>query len=236
MENIGKKLPEQVADSIINYIHAHELQIGDRLPNEYELAKELAVGRSTIREAVRSLASRNVLEVKQGAGTFISKKKGIADDPLGFGLVKDTFKLTKDLFEIRYILEPRVAALAAANATEEEIQAIDHVRIAIEEAMDTDTERQLNLDVEFHSLIAKASNNVAMHHLIPVINESMFLYSDSYTNQRVKEETILLHREIVAAIKKHDSDAAFDAMTVHMAYNRMNLNHFEQAKTKQSHL
>ncbi|MBP1047627.1 FadR family transcriptional regulator [Enterococcus sp. BWM-S5] len=232
MENIGKKLPEQVADTIIEYIQEHDLQVGDRLPNEYDLAKELNVGRSTIREAVRSLASRNVLEVRQGAGTFISKKRGIADDPLGFGLVKDTLKLTKDLFEIRYILEPRVAALAAANASNEEIQAIDEVRLAIEKAMDTDTELQLNLDVEFHSLIAKASNNVAMHHLIPIINESMFLYNDGYTNQRVKEETILLHREIVAAIKKHDCDAAFDAMTVHMAYNRMNLNRFEQETNK----
>ncbi|MBL1226349.1 FadR/GntR family transcriptional regulator [Enterococcus sp. BWR-S5] len=232
MGNIGKKLPEQVADTIIEYIHEHDLQVGDRLPNEYDLAKELNVGRSTIREAVRSLASRNVLEVRQGAGTFISKKRGIADDPLGFGLVKDTLKLTKDLFEIRYILEPRVAALAATNATDEEIQAIDQVRLAIEEAMDTDTQLQLNLDVEFHSLIAKASNNVAMHHLIPVINESMFLYNDRYTNQRVKEETLLLHREIVEAIKKHDSNAAFDAMTVHMAYNRMNLNQFERSENE----
>ncbi|MGC6768468.1 FadR/GntR family transcriptional regulator [Enterococcus sp. LJL128] len=227
MKEKNKKLPEQVADSIIDYIHAHNLQVGDRLPNEFDLAKELDVGRSTIREAVRSLASRNVLEVKQGSGTFISEKRGIATDPLGFSLIKDSLKLTKDLFEIRYLLEPRVAALAAEHASEEEIAAIDSIRKQIETVMNTDTELQLQLDIEFHSLIAKASNNVAMHHLIPIINESVLLYNDHYTNQQVKQETLTMHREIVEAIKKHDSNGAYDAMMIHMAYNRMSLTHFE---------
>ena len=227
MENLSKTLAEQVAEKIINYINEHDLTIGDKLPNEYDLAKVLDVGRSTVREAVRALASRNILEVKQGSGTFISEKKGIATDPLGFSLIKDTLKLTKDLFEIRYILEPRVAALAAQHATDEEINAIDRLRKKIEDTMGNDTQQQLHLDVEFHTMIAKASNNVAMHHLIPVINESIFLYNDHYTNQQIKEETLMMHREITEAIKRHDSDAAFDAMTIHMAFNRLNLKRFE---------
>ena len=83
-----RPLVERTADAIIKFITSENLTAGDKLPNEYELAKTLDVGRSTIREAVRSLVSRNILEVRQGSGTYVSENTGISDDPLGFALSK----------------------------------------------------------------------------------------------------------------------------------------------------
>ena len=83
MKGKTKPLPQIAAEDIIDLIKSNRLEPGDRLQNEYELAKLLNVGRSTVREAIRILVSRNILEVRQGAGTFVSYKNGIPEDPLG---------------------------------------------------------------------------------------------------------------------------------------------------------
>ncbi|HLQ88035.1 MAG TPA: GntR family transcriptional regulator, partial [Enterococcus sp.] len=93
---MSKSLVEQTTDRLLDLIKEKDYQVGDKLMNEYELAEALDVSRSTIREAVRSLATRNDLEVRQGSGTYISPKKGVSEDPLGFSLVKDVAKLTAD--------------------------------------------------------------------------------------------------------------------------------------------
>ncbi|EUJ47889.1 FadR/GntR family transcriptional regulator [Listeria rocourtiae] len=83
-----ENLVENTADKLLEYIRVKEFKLGDKLPNEYALAEELHVGRSTIREVVRILVARNILQVRQGSGTYISEGKGIAKDPLGFSLIK----------------------------------------------------------------------------------------------------------------------------------------------------
>lgn len=65
----GKSLTERVADEIVRTIIGKELNPGDKLPNEFELAAKLGVGRSTVREAIKALVSRNVVEIRRGAGT-----------------------------------------------------------------------------------------------------------------------------------------------------------------------
>ena len=79
-------LAQRAAEGILDYIRTNDMKPGDRLPTEQELTQLLEVGRGTVREAVQSLASRNILEVRQGAGTFLSDKNGIMEDPLGLSL------------------------------------------------------------------------------------------------------------------------------------------------------
>jgi len=217
MEALYKSLVEKTTDAIVGYIKKNNLIIGSKLPNEYDLAKELEVSRSTLREAVRILVSRNILEVRQGSGTYVSEKRGVTEDPLGFSLIKDTFKLTKDLFEIRYLLEPKVALLAAENASDEDIQELHELKCEIETAVDQPGSRHFELDIRFHSVIARASDNVAMNHLIPIINQSINLYNDFYTNEQSKNEMLVSHQNIYDAIKEKDSSAAYDAMLLHIA-------------------
>lgn len=108
VHNGEKSLPERVADQLMNLIRTQELQAGDKLPNEFELAKQLQVGRGSIREAVKILVARNVLEIQRGKGTFIARHTGETKDPLGFAFCSDQFQLAFDLLEVRMQLEPWV--------------------------------------------------------------------------------------------------------------------------------
>ena len=130
-----KTLAEQVADGIMNLIQETPYKAGDKLPTEKELCESTGAGRNTVREALKILASRNVLEIRQGAGTFVSEKQGIPDDPLGFSMVNDHVKLTKDLLQVRIMLEPQIAALAAQCAKEHEIKELEEILEEMEAAM-----------------------------------------------------------------------------------------------------
>lgn len=227
-----KPLVERTTDSIIEFIKSNNLGSGDKLPNEYTLAENLDVGRSTLREAVRSLASRNILEVRQGSGTYVSKNMGISDDPLGFSFVKDTLKLTEDLFYLRYVLEPEVAMLAAYRRTDQEVVYLEEIADDIESVINSTDQLHFELDIEFHSLIAKMSQNIAMNHLVPVIVQSITLYNSYYTNEQSKVETLQSHREIVRAIRDGDPMQAKYAMQMHIANNQRQLKINRQVKQK----
>ena len=118
-------LGEKTAEKLLDMIHERGYTAGDKLPTEMELCQLLGAGRNTVREALRILVSRNIVTIRQGAGTFISEKNGIPDDPLGFAMMEDRRKLTRDLLQIRVMLEPPIAALAAQNADEEDIKKLD---------------------------------------------------------------------------------------------------------------
>lgn len=117
----GKKLlGSQIEDSLMEYILNEPVAIGEKLPNEFELAEKFGVGRSTIREAVKSLVSKGVLEVRRGSGTYVVSTSSLEEDPLGLGRFEDKYHLALELFEVRLMLEPEIAALASEYASEEE--------------------------------------------------------------------------------------------------------------------
>ena len=107
-DNRTSSLAEQVADQINQVIIDQNINAGEKLPNEFELAARLNVGRGTIREAVKLLVARNCLEIRRGKGTFVVEKPGQIEDPLGFAYVKDKITLAVDLMELRLQLEPWV--------------------------------------------------------------------------------------------------------------------------------
>lgn len=216
-----KSLGEQTSERIIKLIIDNDWKVGDKLPNEYDFADKLNVGRSTIREAIKVLVSRNILEIRRGSGTFISQKCGIADDPLGLTFIKDKYKLALDLLEVRFIIEPAIVSIAAVKATDEEIEQMSILCNEIEELI-LKNEPYLEKDIEFHKAIAKSSKNLVMVNLIPIINSSIEIFID-ITNKTLRNETIETHREILNAIKKHDASSAHDAMLLHLVYNRRNI-------------
>lgn len=213
---MARPLVEKTAERLLNLILERGYEVGAKLPNEYELAQDLEVGRSTIREAVRSLATRNILEVRQGSGTYISSKKGISEDPLGFALVQDRVKLTTDLFEVRYLLEPRIAERVAQFASEEDVEQLEEIVLAIEEAVKAGDDKHLELDVQFHCMLAEMSGNIAMTSLMPVINQSIHLINENYTNRQMKSDSLQAHRNILTAIKQRHPVAAYDSMLAHI--------------------
>ena len=120
-------LGEKTAQNLLEMIQQKEYAPGDKLPTEAELVETLGVGRNTVREALRILMSRNIVTIRQGSGTFISEKNGVADDPLGFFMMDDRRQLTEDLIQARLILEPALAALAAQNGSEKEIKDLERI-------------------------------------------------------------------------------------------------------------
>ncbi|OPJ64723.1 FadR/GntR family transcriptional regulator [Clostridium chromiireducens] len=221
VNNSAKPLGEQISERIIQLIIENDWKAGDKLPNEYELADKLDVGRSTIREAIKALVSRNILEIRRGAGTFISEKGGVADDPLGLTFVKDKYKLALDLLEVRFMIEPSIASIAAVKATNEEIEKMSSLCDEIDELI-LKKQPYLEKDIEFHAAIAKSSKNLVVGNLIPIINRSIAIFID-ITNQKLRTETMETHREILNAIKNHDANGARDAMFLHLVYNRRNI-------------
>lgn len=88
-ESDDRNLPQKISEDIISFILNEHLQPGDKLPNEAHLAKELNIGRSSLREAMKLLASRNIVTIKQGSGTYVASSPGVVDDPLGFTFIPD---------------------------------------------------------------------------------------------------------------------------------------------------
>lgn len=214
----GKPLAEQVADHIVNYIIDNELETGVKLPNEFELAESIGVGRSTVREAIKILVSRNIVEIRRGAGTFVSAQQGVVEDPLGLTFVKDKTNLAMDLLNVRLMLEPEITRMAAEHATKDQIEQLvtqcDKVEDMIRQGVN-----HMEEDIIFHRMIASCSGNVVVEKLVPVINSSIAVFVD-ITNGRLKQETIETHREIVNAIARGDGDGAKCSMNMHLLYNR----------------
>ncbi|MFR9100554.1 MAG: FadR/GntR family transcriptional regulator, partial [Anaerostipes hadrus] len=100
-----KSLPQKISEDIISLILEENLQPGDKLPNESILSKRLDAGRSSIREAMKLLASRNIVTIRQGSGTYVASSPGMVEDPLGFLFIGDKKKLVHDLLEVRFLLE-----------------------------------------------------------------------------------------------------------------------------------
>lgn len=116
-EKSKKLLGPQIEDELMKYILQKPVEVGEKIPNEFELAEMFQVGRSTVREAVKGLVSRGILEVRRGAGTYVINTVSVENDPLGLGELEDKYMMSLELFEIRLIIEPEIAALASQHAT-----------------------------------------------------------------------------------------------------------------------
>ena len=212
-----KTLAEQVADGIMNLIQETPYKAGDKLPTEKELCESSGAGRNTVREALKILASRNVLEIRQGAGTFVSEKQGIPDDPLGFSMVNDHVKLTKDLLQVRIMLEPQIAALAAQCAKEHEIKELEEILEEMEAAMKK-REDYSELDTKFHTKIAQCTHNIVMENLLPVIGKGVAVFAKEVA-QTEYDRTWISHRKIFCYIRDHKPFEAEMEMQYHLLYN-----------------
>lgn len=216
-EKDNRTLAERAAGDLISLIREKHYVPGDRLPTEAELSKLLGVGRNTVREAIRILGSRNIITVRQGSGTFLSEKQGVADDPFGFSLVENRRKLTRDLIQVRLILEPPIAALAAQNATEEEVESLREILLEIEGLIEK-REDYAQKDVAFHEQIANCSHNSVMSNLVPVIGNGVAVFAREVQRTEYKQ-TLISHRAIYEAIRDGRSVDAQQAMYFHLLYN-----------------
>ena len=211
-------LGEITAQKLVGMIREKGYGPGDRLPTEMELSEALGVGRNTVREALRILMSRNIVTVRQGSGTFVSDKNGIPDDPLGFSMADDTRKLTRDLLQVRLILEPPIAALAAQNAEPEDIARLEAILLEVE-ALIRSRRDYAEMDSRFHAQIAACSHNAVMSNLVPVITDGVRVFA-SAVRETEYDQTLASHRAIFEAIRDRRALDAGQAMYYHLMYNQ----------------
>ena len=207
-------LTDRIAEEIISYILENQLKEGDRLPNEPTLAAQLQVGRSSLREAMKILASRHIVTIRQGSGMYVADETGIAEDPLGLAFVRNKIKLREDLMAVRFMLEPPIAALAARNATKADIKKIFAASEEVAARIQRGDEYR-EQDEAFHTAIAMSSKNVVVPRLMPIIHSTIDMFI-RVTKRASDHETVIAHRQIAEAIAEHDSLAAQEAMYAHL--------------------
>lgn len=219
METKPPSLSEAKANEIIKYIIDHKMMPGDKLPTEAAFLTILNVSRSTLREAFRLLIARNILEVRQGSGTFVSPKRGIPDDPLGLTFIYDDNQLVLDMLDVRLMFEPEVASLAATYATRSQLEEIA-AQAKEMEACISEGRSYAAADSRFHRLVAEASGNRVIENLTYILNASVAKNIEITLDAQRESNTIYYHRRILKALKERNVKDARHAMTMHLSLLR----------------
>ena len=212
----SRRLYRQIADQIADLIERGEYGVGSRLPPERDLAKQLKVSRPSVREALIALEVQGYVEVRVGSGVYVlgSPQPAVAASTLP----EDSGPF--ELIKARWLIEAECAALAAKNATRAQVRAIEE---ALEE-MDRERGKgvmPLASDRLFHLRIAEASGNSALALVVKTLWDQrtgpLFLRLEHhFDTPALWKHAIGEHREIVAAIERHDAGAARAAMRRHM--------------------
>lgn len=210
---------EQIGDKI----RLGELNSGDRLPSERDLAGAMQISRATLREAVRVLVEAGVLEVKPGSSGGIY----VASDYVPLEMVRSKSELRLDevvgVLEARRLLEPRVAQLAAVNAREEDFaqlaRILERQKKLLEEGDVLDQEdRFLQLDMQFHLRIASATGNSTVVSLMRTLLRRLEIARDLALHEPpVAPWVIDIHERTLAAIRSADHELINEVMDEHLA-------------------
>lgn len=195
------------------------LKAGDRLLPERELAKQLSVGRSSLREAIQGLQAMGFVEVRHGVGTFLAREPGKwLLSPLKYGGTPPR-RLFGELIEARLLVEVRLARHAAERATEEDLA---RLREAAQRRAHAKRGQYLELGLDFHHAIAAAAHHTvlasmfnAVTHLYPDVLDSLDRAAqDVEAAFRARQQSG--HDEILRKIEARDPQGAADAMRVHL--------------------
>jgi GntR family transcriptional regulator, transcriptional repressor for pyruvate dehydrogenase complex len=216
-------LPERIANRIVSLISERQLRPGDKLPSERDLAGMMQVSRPSLREALRALAMLNIVEIRQGSGTYVSSlKPELLVEHLDFVFALDDSTFA-ELLEARSVLEPSIAALAAANASDEELQALDECMEKIKSAVE-DPSSFLEADLELHQKITQAARNQILARFMTSLTRlGLASRTRTVALPGVREQTVEDHQEIVDALQRRAAQAASRAMQKHMENVRRGL-------------
>jgi DNA-binding FadR family transcriptional regulator len=215
-------LPEEIASRLLDLIQAQSLRPGDKLPAERELAATMHVSRPVLREALRALAIMKVVDIRQGAGTFVT-----ALEPqqlishLDFVFSKDTVALAKVL-ETRRVVEVGNVRLAAVRITPAQVDHLEGMLGGLRGAVG-DADRFSSLDIAFHNAVCDAADNFLLAQFMSIINTLAKVSRERTGAPRAfRERVVRDHDAILDALRAHDPDAAARAIQAH-------LDHVEEA-------
>ena len=210
-------LTSEITRRLLDYMLSGTISPGERMPSERKLAQALGVGRSIVRQALKSLTVLGLLEVRQGDGTYLRRM----DSPflplaIEWGLLLGA-KKAQDLVEARYHLEVVVAGLAAERRDEAALEEMR--RTADVMSNTTDQEEFIAADIAFHAQMAQAAGNETLLQVMSGIRTLLQVWiSRVVHNSPEPGATASEHYAVLRAIEEHDSEAARAAMEGHMAH------------------
>lgn len=211
-----QRLYQKVAGQIAGLIKSGELQSGSRLPPERDLSKRLGVSRPTVREAMIALEISGLVEVRTGSGIYVTAR-GV-DSGFSFDAGPSPF----EILGARKLIEPEIAALAAASITGAQLEALRETLSGLAACIE-DHSTSLGPDRDFHTLIATASANTALIGIIDGLWDKMFspifeaLSVRTGLPQNVRM-TLADHTAIFERLAAHDGDGAREAMRIHLEH------------------
>src|SRR5579864_5623404 len=211
------RLYEQIVQQIEESIVKGELKPGDQLPAERDLAQRFGVSRTAVREAVKALREKGLVEAYSGRGTFITDGTTQAvRQSLDLMVKIGQPEGSTHLAEVRAILEPEIAALAAARIQEPELVTMREA-VAIMDKAEKDPEAYIEADLDFHLALAEGAAN-------PLILSLLDSIVGLLREQRLKifrvpggpERGQIHHKRILEAVERHDAEGARRAMRAHL--------------------
>jgi GntR family transcriptional repressor for pyruvate dehydrogenase complex len=210
------RIHEEVFSQIHELIKAGRFKGRDQLPSERELAETFKVSRTSVREALRALETQGLIVSRTGMGNFV------ADLPVESlvgplaRLLIDEKKALADVFEMRKLIEPHIAALAAERATRSDIAQLKRIVAKQTEAVKRG-ETGVEADAELHFSIGRATRNQALQKLVSGLMEMLSRSrEESLQTDKRRQSSIDAHRRIIAAVEKHDKTRARSEMLRHI--------------------
>ena len=228
-----QRLYERVAEKILDLISTRTWKPGYHLPPERELSESFGVSRTVIREAIKALEARGVLESTIGSGVLVS----VADFNMVSRSLQTYMQLSDQadfeirLNEVRRVLEVELVALAAVRAAPGQIAQLREI-CAQMRAGDKTPQEMAALDFQLHTMLADATQNdlfkVLLAPLIDQLREQITLTWQDFL--RPVDLVLSQHEAIVSAVEKHDPEAARQTMLTHLVFSREVLEELSQRK------
>jgi GntR family transcriptional repressor for pyruvate dehydrogenase complex len=223
------RISDAVASELERRILEGSLKPGDRLPAERELALELGVSRPSLREAIQKLASRGLVQSRQGGGTYVTDRLESTFLDTWQEMMGTHPNLREDMLEFRHMLEGQAAEWAAERATEADLTRLTQAFDAMNLASDADDlSSQSSMDIAFHQAISEATHNIVIGHLsaalLRLMHDNIHLnLKELKTIPSASSALKKQHTAIIDAIREHRPAEARAAAEVHINFVRESL-------------
>ena len=213
---IKKRAYEDIVGQIRHLIQKGKLKRGDQLPTERELSESFKVSRATVREAILSLETINLVDRRQGNGTYvIASSEEALVRPLAASIFHEKDDLI-DIFYVRKIVEPEVAQLASENPIAEDVAELEKI-LQEQEKKVISGENPIQSDTDFHHLLARMAKNRVLERLSLALFDLLSKTRETYLqSDERKQKSLRGHHDILAAIKNGNGMAARQAMRKHL--------------------
>ena len=211
-----RRLHENIAQQFLSLIRRGALEDGARLPSERMMAEQFKVSRSSVREAIRSLELQGLVVSKRGSGTFVNTENLEPVVALIATTLSSGGEAIKDIFEVRHLLEPQIAAVAAQRADETEVGRLREI-LDDQQRQISEGETGVDADTAFHFALASATHNTALMKVVSAVEDILRLSRDQSLQEPGRaKRSLSSHRQILKMVQTGDAEGARHAMEHHL--------------------